>query len=296
MSDVSLITQCFINGILFGSMYGIAAIGLSLIFGTMRIVFIAQGTVIVLFGYFCFWLFHLLGVDPYLSLIPIIIAAILLGSGFYYGLFKESAALKDRIGSLLIAVGLMFFLENFMTVVWTPNPRAVVTSYGFFALHIFDINITLTRLIGLVLAIVATVGISIFLRKTLIGTAVRATSEDVEASTLMGINPNRVNAVTFAIGIAMAGIAGVTMATTYSFDPVYGLDFAIKALVALTLGGIGRVWGALLGGIILGLIASLGSYFVGTDWSQGIVFAVFLLTLTFRPYGLFGGGGGGEKA
>lgn len=295
MSDVALITQVFINGILFGSMYGIAAIGLSLIFGTMRIVFIAQGTVIVLSGYFCFWLFHLFGIDPYLSLIPIIIVALLLGMGFYHGLFKEAAALKDRIGSLLIAVGLMFFLENFMTVVWTPNPRAVVTSYGFFAFHISDINITLTRLLGLILAVVATFGISVFLRKTLIGTAVRATSEDVEASTMMGINPNRVNAVTFAIGIGMAGIAGVTMATTYSFDPVYGLDFAIKALVALTLGGIGRVFGALLGGIILGLIASLGSYFVGTDWSQGIVFAVFLLTLTFRPYGLFGGGGG-EKA
>ena len=295
MSDVELIVQVFINGILFGSMYGIAAIGLSLIFGTMRIVFIAQGTVIVLSGYFCFWLFHLFGIDPYLSLIPIIIISLLLGTGFYYGLFKESAALKDRIGSLLIAVGLMFFLENFMTVVWTPNPRAVVTSYGFFAFHIADINITLTRLIGLVLAIVATLGISIFLRKTLIGTAVRATSEDAEASTLMGINPNRVNAVTFAIGIGMAGIAGVTMATTYSFDPVYGLDFAIKALVALTLGGIGRVVGALLGGILLGLIASLGAYFVGTDWSQGIVFAVFLLALTFRPYGLFGGGGG-DKA
>ena len=295
MSDVSLITQCFINGILFGSMYGIAAIGLSLIFGTMRIVFIAQGTVIVLCGYFCFWLFHLFGIDPYLSLIPIIIVALLLGMGFYYGLFKESAALKDRIGSLLIAVGLMFFLENFMTVVWTPNPRAVVTSYGFFAIHIADINITLTRLIGLILAVVATLAVSVFLRKTLIGTAVRATSEDAEASTLMGINPNRVNAVTFAIGIGMAGIAGITMATTYSFDPVYGLDFAIKALVALTLGGIGRVVGALLGGILLGLIASLGAYFVGTDWSQGIVFAVFLLALTFRPYGLFGGGGG-DKA
>jgi branched-chain amino acid transport system permease protein len=291
MSDVSLITQCFINGILFGTMYGIAAIGLSLIFGTMRIVFIAQGTVIVLFGYFCFWLFHLLGIDPYLSLIPIIIAASLLGLGFYYGLFREAAALKDRIGSLLIAVGLMFFLENFMTVVWTPNPRAVVTSYGFSAFHISDINITLTRLIGLILAIAATLGVSVFLRKTLIGTAVRATSEDMEASTLMGINPNRVNAVTFAIGIGLAAIAGVNMATTYSFDPVYGLDFAIKALVALTLGGIGRVWGALLGGILLGLIASLGSYFVGTDWSQGIVFAVFLLALTFRPYGLFGGAG-----
>ena len=116
MSEVELITQVFINGILFGTMYGTAAIGLSLIFGTMRIVFIAQGTVIVLFGYFCFWLFSLLGVDPYLSLIPIIIVALLIGLGFYYGLFKEAAALKDRIGSLLIAVGLMFFLANFMTL------------------------------------------------------------------------------------------------------------------------------------------------------------------------------------
>ena len=291
MSDVELITQVFINGIFFGSMYGIAAIGLSLIFGTMRIVFIAQGSVIVLFGYFCFWLFSLFGIDPYLSLIPIIIVSLLLGLGFYYGLFKEAAALKDRIGSLLIAVGLMFFLENFMTVVWSPNPRAVVTSYGFFAFSFGEIRITLTRLIGLVLAIVATLGVSVFLRKTLIGTAVRATSEDVEASTMMGINPNRVNAVTFAIGIGLAAIAGVNMATTYSFDPIYGFDFAIKALVALTLGGIGRVGGALLGGIILGLIESLGAYFIGTDWAQGIVFAVFLLALTFRPYGLFGGKG-----
>jgi branched-chain amino acid transport system permease protein len=291
MSEFGFIAQVFVNGIFFGSMYGIAAIGLSLIFGTMRIVFIAQGSVIVLFAYFCFWLFSLLGIDPYLSLIPIIIVSLLFGLGFYYGLFKEAAALKDRIGSLLIAVGLMFFLENFMTVVWSPNPRAVVTSYGFYAFHIFGINITLTRLIGLVMAVLATIAVATFLKKTLIGTAVRATSEDVEASTLMGINPNRVNAVTFAIGIGLAAIAGTTMATTYSFDPIYGFDFAIKALVALTLGGLGRVVGALLGGIILGLIESLGAYFVGTDWAQGIVFAVFLLALTFRPYGLFGGKG-----
>ena len=291
MAEWKLLAQVLVNGILFGSMYGIAAIGLSLIFGTMRIVFIAQGSVIVLFAYFCFWLFHLFGIDPYLSLIPIIIVALLFGLGFYYGLFKEAAALQDRIGSLLIAVGLMFFLENFMTVVWTPNPRAVVTSYAFYKLSLFGINLTLVRVIGLVMAVLATTAVATFLKKTLIGIAVRATSEDVEASTMMGINPNRVNSVTFAIGIGLAAIAGTTMATTYSFDPVYGFDFAIKALVALTLGGLGRVVGALLGGIILGLIESLGAYYVGTDWSQGIVFAIFLLALTFRPYGLFGGGG-----
>ena len=210
-------------------MYGIAAIGLSLIFGTMRIVFIAQGAVMVLFSYFCFWLFSLLGIDPYLSLIPIVIVALLFGAAFYYGLFKEMAVLKDRSGSLLIAVGLMFFLQNFMTVVWTPNPRAIVTSYGFYTFDFFGIRFALTRLIGLVLAILATVGVATFLRKTVIGMAVRATSEDVEASTLMGINPNRVNAVAFAIGIGLTALAGVTLATTYSFDPIYGFDVRLES-------------------------------------------------------------------
>lgn len=289
MGDIGLIGQVVVNGILFGSMYGVAAIGLSLIFGTMRIVFIAQGAVIVLFAYFCFWLFNLLGVDPYLSIIPIVLFSFVLGTGFYYGLFKEAAALQDRIGSLLIAVGVMFFLENFMMVVWTPNPRAIVASYGFYTFNLIGLRFSLVRVIGLVMAVLATIAVATFLKKTLIGTAVRATSEDVEASTLMGINPNRVNAVTFAIGIGLAGLAGITLATTYSFDPMYGIDFAIKALVALTLGGIGRVGAAFLGGIILGLIELLGAYFVGAAWAQAIVFAVFLLVLNFRPEGLFGG-------
>jgi branched-chain amino acid transport system permease protein len=195
----------------------------------------------------------------------------------------------------LIAVGLLFILENFMTVVWTPNPRAIVTSYGFYTFRILGLNFTLVRVIGLVLAILSTIAVAIFLRKTLLGIAVRAASEDVEATSLMGINPNKVNAVTFAIGIGLAGIAGITLATTYSFDPMYGFDFAIKALVALTLGGLGRVGAAFMGGIILGLIELLGTYFVGAGWSQAIVFAVFLAVLNLRPQGLFGGASN-EKA
>jgi len=284
-----LIAQACVNGILLGTMYGTAAIGLSLIFGTMRIVFIAQGSVIVFFAYLCYWLFNLFGIDPYLSIIPIVLVALLLGTAFYYGLFKEAAALKDRISSLLIAVGLMFFLENFMMMVWTPNPRAVVTSYGFYTFSLLGINLTLTRLIGLLIAILATLGVFTFLKKTLIGAAVRATSEDVEASTLMGINPNRVNIVAFAIGIGLAAVAGINFAATYSFDPVYGFDVAIKALIALTLGGIGTVHGALLGGILLGVIESLGTYSVGSAWAQAVCFGVFLLVLIFKPNGLFGG-------
>ncbi|HJX13274.1 MAG TPA: branched-chain amino acid ABC transporter permease [Dehalococcoidales bacterium] len=289
MMDITLIGQVLVNGILLGTMYGTAAIGLSLVFGTMRIVFIAQGSVLVFFAYLCYWLYKIFGVDPYLSIIPIVLVGLLLGVAFYYGLFKEAAALKDRIGSLLIAVGLMFALENFMTLVWTPNPRAVVTSYGFYSFTILGIHFTMNRLVGLLIAILATIGVLTFLKKTMIGTAVRAISEDSEASTMLGINPDRVNAVAFAIGIGLAAIAGVNVASPYSFDPVYGIDVAIKALFALTLGGVGTVHGALLGGIIIGLVEMLGTYFVGAGWAQAILFAVFLVALTFRPSGLFGG-------
>jgi branched-chain amino acid transport system permease protein len=287
-SDLELILQAIVNGILFGSMYGTAAIGLSLIFGTMRIVFLAQGSVIILFSYLCFWLFSLFGIDPYISFIPITILALLGGVMIYYFLFREAAALKDPISSLLIAVGLMLILDNFMTVVWSPNPRSVVTSYGFYVLKFFGIRVTLTRLIGLVIAIISMAGVNIFLKKTVIGTAVRACSEDSEASTLMGISPNKVNGVAFAIGIGLAGIAGINFAATYSFDPNYGFDVAIKALVSLILGGIGNVAGALLGGIIIGLIESVASFYIGMGWAQAVLFVIFLLTLTLRPYGLFG--------
>jgi branched-chain amino acid transport system permease protein len=283
-----LIIQLLVSGILFGTMYGIAAIGLSLIFGTMGIIFFAQGAMIVFFAYICYWFFTLLGIDPYLSLLLIIPISLLLGIAFYYGLFKGAAALEDRVSSLLIAVGLIFLLENLMTVLWTADPRSIVTAYTSYVLRPLEINMPFTRLMALLIAVLSTAGVILFLKKTLIGTAVRAASEDIVSTALMGINPNWVNAVAFAIGIGLTGIAGVTLATVYSFDPVYGFIFALKAMIALALGGFGNVVGALLGGILLGLIESLGSFFVGAGWNEAIAFLVFLLVLSFKPQGLFG--------
>ena len=282
-----LITQLFVNGILFGTMYGIAAIGLSLIFGTMRIIFLAQGAMIVFFAYISYWLFTLLGVDPYLSLIFVVPLSLLLGSGFYSSLFKEAAALEDKNISLLIAVGLMFLVENLMTVVWTANPRAITTTYSSSVFRPIGIIIPFTRLIALLMAVLSASGVLLFLKKTLIGMAVRAASEDMESATLMGINPHWVNVVAFSIGIGLAGIAGVGLATIYSFDPVYGFIFAIKALIALAFGGMGNVFGALLGGIILGLLESWASFFIGAGWADAVSYAVFLIMLMLKPEGLF---------
>jgi len=292
---MGILLQVIINGVLFGTMYGIAAIGLSLIFGTMRIIFLAQGTVIVLFAYLSYWLFTLAGIDPYLSLVIVVPVAFLVGLGLFYTLFKEAAANEDKNVSLLLAVGLMYMVDNLMLTVWTANPRFVSTSYSSFTIRIGEINISFVRLMALVIALLAAFVVYWFLKKTRVGTAVRAASTDMQATTLLGINSNFVAAVAFAIGIGLAGTAGVVMASVYSFDPNYGFTFAIKALVALSLGGIGNVWGALTAGLILGLIESLGAYYIGAGWADAISYAVFILVLIFLPQGLFGRRAGVKK-
>jgi branched-chain amino acid transport system permease protein len=284
--SLHLVVQLLINGILFGAVYGIAAVGLSLILGTMRIIFITQGTIIILFSYVCYWLFTLLGIDPYLSLVIVMAMGVLLGVAIYRGLFQKAAVSADKNISLLIAIGVMFFLENFMTVLWTPNPRSVTTTYTSFALRFAGVGISFTRLIGFALAIAAAGAVALFLRKTFIGIAVRAASEDVISATLMGVSPHRVNSFAFAMGIGIAGIAGVDMATIYPFDPFYGFVFVLKGMISLAIGGVGSVTGALLGGIILGLIESLAAFFVPGGWTDTISYGVFLIVLMWRPEGL----------
>ena len=283
---LGIYVQLLINGVLFGTMYGIAAIGLSLIFGTMQIVFIAQGAMIILWAYACFWLFKLFSVDPYLSMVLIIPGSMIFGLGLYQILFRKVAR-AGKNPSLLIAFGVMVLLENLMSALWTPDARAIRTSYTAYGIKAWGLRISLTRLIGFVLALLSMIGVNYFLKRTLMGKAVRAASEDLSSATLMGITPHRVNSITFALGIGLAGIAGVATAAVYPFDPYFGFLFSLKALIAVALGGIGSIGGAFLGGVLLGSIESMGTYFIGGVWSDAISYGVFLVVLMFRPEGLF---------
>jgi branched-chain amino acid transport system permease protein len=181
----------------------------------------------------------------------------------------------------------MTLLENLMSVMWTPNPRAIRTDYTAYALTFLDIRISFTRLMAFAMAILATTGVALFLKKTLMGKAVRAVSENLESATLVGITPHWVNAITFGIGIGLAGLAGIATATTYSFDPYFGFVFSLKAMIALAIGGMGNVIGAVAGGILLGVLESFGSFFLTGGWADVISYAAFLLVLMFRPEGLF---------
>jgi branched-chain amino acid transport system permease protein len=285
---ISSLLQVIINGILLGSMYGIAAAGLSLIFGTMRIIFLAQGTVIVFFAFVVYWLFVKANLDPYLCLLIIVPFAFLVGLGMFYTLFRKAAALEDKNVSLLIAVGLMYLIENAILKVWSASPRGLNLSYAGSAFQVGELRISWLRLILLGLALISALVVFLFLKKTRLGTAVRAASEDMEATTLQGINSAWVCAISFAVGIGLAGVAGVGMATVYSFDYQFGFTFALKALIALALGGLGNVFGALAGGLILGIIENLTAYYLSISWIEAVSYGVFILVLIFLPQGLFG--------
>ena len=286
MNELGIITELLVNGVLFGAMYGVAAIGLSLTFGTMGIIFLAQGAMIVLGGYAAYWAFRLLDVDPYVMLFLLLPVSLLVGSAMYQLLFRRAAAMQDKNTSLLIAVGLSFMLESVMSLAWTPDPRSITTTYTSTSFQFLGMNWSITRTAGFFVALVAAIAVTQFLRRTMIGKAVRATSEDMTSAALVGIAPHRVNMIAFAIGIALAGIAGCTLAATYTIDPYFGFLLSLKALIALALGGLGHVGGALAGGILLGLIESGSSYLL-PGWGDAVGYAVFLLVLMFRPQGLF---------
>lgn len=286
-SSFNIFLQILINGILFGGMYGVAAIGLSLIFGSLQIIFIAQGTMMILAAYFTYWAFTLTSIDPFFCFLLILPIFLGIGWAFYVGLFHKVAA-AGKNPSLLLAFGLMILLENLMSVAFTPNTRAVTTSYAGLGLSVGDIRISFTRLVAFLISLVATGSVFLFMKKTMWGKAVRGASEDMKAASLLGISPRKVSSLTFAIGIALAGIAGVATATTYPFDPYFGFIFSLKALIAVAFGGIGSVGGALLGGILLGVIESVASYVISGGWAEAISYGAFLLVLMFRPQGMFG--------
>jgi branched-chain amino acid transport system permease protein len=283
---IDILVQLLVNGILFGTMYGIAALGLSLIFGTMRIVFLAQGTMIILAAYGSFWLFTVWGVDPYVSVLLVVPTALIVGIGLYQALFRKVAR-AGQFPTLLIAFGLMALLENLMFVVFTGNSRALQTSYASYALTVLGIKISFVRLMAFVMALFGAAGVTFFLKKTLLGKAVRAASENLEYAMLVGITPHQVNSITFSLGMGLAGLAGVATATTYAFDPFSGFVFGLKAMIALAIGGMGSVTGVLLGGILLGIVECYGAFFITGGWADVISYAVFLLVLMFKPEGLF---------
>ncbi len=277
-----------ISGISLGSVYAIIALGYTMVYGIAKMLNFAHGDVIMVGGYVAFCSSYYLNWPT----IPAILFAILVCT--VLGIIIERLAYKPlrsagSLAVLITAIGVSYFLQNAALLIWTSNPKSFPALFGSSSFSIGGATITVTSLITIVVCVVIMIGLNLFTNKTKMGKAMRAVSEDKGAAQLMGININGTISLTFAIGSGLAAIAGVLLCSAYpTLMPTTGSMPGIKAFTAAVFGGIGSIPGAMLGGILLGIIEIIAKAYVSTELSDAIVFAVLIVVLIVKPTGLLG--------
>jgi len=242
-------------------------------------------------GYASFWLFTLWKVDPFVSLPAAIVFLLVLGAVFYKLLFGRMVKLTEAEkiqNTLLVGFGLSLILQNLALRFWTADTRSITTFYSGAVFTFAGVRFPIVRLASMGIAFVAVVALQLFLRRTYTGKALRATVENWEAATLMGIDIQRVYLLSFVMGAALAGVAGALVSVGYSIDPTMGMGWTLKSLVVMVLGGLGSITGTFVGGIILGVTESATGYFLSLTYKEVVGLVLFILVLIFRPQGLFG--------
>ncbi len=279
------IVQLILNGILLGGIYALISMGLTLIFGVMKVVNFAHGEFLMLAMYSSFWLQYYLGVHPYVSVVFIIPAAFVVGLLVQKGLIQRLVGSTD-FAQIFATVGLMIVLQNGALLLWTADFRAFQGASAAESLQIGGCLISQSRLVILGVAVLVMLGLLLFLKKTHTGRAMRATSQDGRAAWLMGINVNRVYMIAFGLGTVCVGIAGAMLLPVYSVFPTVGTYFVLVAFVVVVLGGMGDIVGAFVAGIIVGLIETVGGYLLAPRLGVLCVFVLFILMLLFWPSGI----------
>jgi branched-chain amino acid transport system permease protein len=283
------LAQAVINGLLIGGIYALVSIGVTLIFGVVKIVNFAQGEFVMIGMYMSFFLATRLGVDPLASLLLTMPALFLIGMLVQHLLIRRVLALGD-MPQIFLTFALSLLLMNVVLLLFTANYRTVETPYTEAALHWGSLYVSVAKLLAFAVAMALSGVLWLFLRATDLGKAMRAAAQNRDVAMLMGINPDRVFAVAVGVALALAGAAGSLLMPFYPAYPLVGQVFVLMAFVAVVLGTLGNVTGALIASLMMGVAESLGIQFVGADSGLIVVFLMLLATLAFRPNGLFGGG------
>ncbi len=282
-----LALQVLINGILLGGLYGLMALGMSLIWGVMNIVNIAHGALIMLGAYVTYWLFTLWGLDPFISLPATIVLL------FVYGYCLQRYLLNLIVRAqlfltLLITFGVEVVMVNLVRIAWSSDLRQVTPTYAGANFAIGGVTVPYVRLWVFVTTVILSVGFLLILEKTRLGRAIRATSEELRAARLTGIPVAHIYAVTFGLGAALAGAAGGLWGMLFPITPIMGGGLTLKSFVVAVLGGLGTMMGALVGGLVLGLAESFTATYLGPTYPNAISFGLLVLILIVRPTGLLG--------
>ncbi|HLW48469.1 MAG TPA: branched-chain amino acid ABC transporter permease [bacterium] len=278
---------------LIGALYGLAAVGLTLVFGVLKMLNVAHGELIMLGGYAAFWLFTLWHLDPFASVLPAGGLLFVVGIILYRVLFSRLLHASDETkikNSILIGFGLALVLQTVAIAAWTGDERAVTTAYAGAVLRAGGIVVPLARLGGLAAAFVIVMLLHVFLHHTYPGRAIRATADDVDAASLAGIPVPTVFLLAFGLGSALAGAAGTLAAVTDTVSPSIGLAWTLKALIVVVLGGLGSVAGAFAAGLGLGVAESVSGVLLGNAYREVMGLVLFLAVLALRPRGVFARG------
>ena len=282
------ILEQLINGLRSGSIYALIALGYTMVYGIAKMINFAHGDIIMVGAYALYVLIALLKVPVMAAVfLTIIICSVL-------GIIIEKVAYKPlrkapALSVLITAIGVSFFLQSLALLIFKPNPIAFKSIINVNSIRIGDITISGVSLVTFIITFICMVSLTYFINKTKTGAAMKAVSEDKAAAELMGINVNRTISITFAIGSALAAVAGILFVCQYqSIQPTLGALPGIKAFVAAVLGGIGSIPGAMIGGLVLGLIESISKAYISSQLSDAIVFGVLVVVLLVKPSGLLG--------
>ncbi len=286
---MNVFIQQLINGLHIGSIYALIALGYTMVYGIVRLINFAHGDILMMGAYF--GLFSIIALNLPFAL-AIVVAMILCA---LVGMFIDVIAYKPlrnapRISALITALGVSLFLENFFRVIFGAEPKKMPDIPSLQGMRTLGgIQISDVTILTVLLSVVFMVALQFVVKKTKVGKAMRAVSEDKEAARLMGVNVNKTISLTFALGSALGALGGVLYSVAYyQVEPYMGIMPGLKAFVAAVLGGIGIIPGAMLGGFVMGLIESLSIGYISSRWSNAIVFGILILVLLFKPAGILG--------
>ena len=288
MEQVGMFLKQVINGVQVGSIYALVALGYTMVYGIVKLLNFAHGDFIMVGAYIS--LFAMTGAG-----MPVWLAAIIAVAGCaLLGVLTEKIAYKPlrnspKLSVLITAIGVSLFLQNLFLILFTSSPKPYPNTVNIPAVNVGPIQISGVTLVTIVLSAVSMIALQLFVKKTKMGRAMRAVSEDAQAATLMGVNVNHTISLTFAVGSGLAAIAAVMYCTAYPMvDPYMGSMLGLKAFIAAVLGGIGIIPGAMLGGFAIGLIESLTKAYISSQLADAVVFGILILVLLIKPAGIFG--------